>query len=367
MQFGRGAQWGLGPASIVGLVAVAATAIVYPLIRDTAGEPLALFVLAPLGVAVVADHVQTRLVAVAAVIASVLEGLATGMEPAPLLVRMVIIAGGSALAVLGALLRARRELELRRSEVQREVLTAFQDGLVPVPAPPRGVVATSRYRPAQVPLRIGGDFVDVIALPDGAAGFVIGDVCGHGPRSAAFGARIRAAWKGVAWTIPDQPARWLEQLDAAFFTDGRFDGFVTAFAGHLTAQGEVRASCAGHPPPLLRSGRQVHMVELTPDLPLGIDPARRRRTTTFRLEPDATMLLYTDGLIENRGTPGGRAGDDGLRAALTTRELVSLDDLLDAFGPHGYDDDVAVLELRTRAVELDPAPAVVVTGTDSQG
>ena len=336
----------MGRPAVFGLVAVAVIGVLYPAVASDAGNPLAAFVLAPLGVAVVGTQRDTGVVAVAAFAVAFVEGWAGELTGVPLGVRLLIVALGGALATFGAAMRSRREQEVVDLEVQRAVLTAFQEGLVPVPAPPQGIFAVSRYRPAEVPLRIGGDFVDVISLSDGAAGFIIGDVCGHGPRAAAFGARIRAAWKGIAWTIPQQPARWLEELDHAFFDDRRFDGFVTAFAGRLSPGGEVQAVCAGHPPPLLLTSDTATPLAVRPDVPLGIDTSTRRRLTTFHLGDGTSMLLYTDGLIENSRSPGGRPGEEGLLAALADPGTSTvLDDLLTRFGPDGFDDDVAMLHL----------------------
>lgn len=350
----------MGRPALVGLAAVALTAVLYPMVASQAGNPLAVFVLAPLGVAVVGSARDTRLVGVAAVVvASLLGWFSPELTPAMLAVRLGIVAVGSVLASVGAAARARREQALRDSEVAAAVLVAFQDGLVPVPSPPPGIVAVSRYRPAEVPMRIGGDFVDVVALPDGTAGFIIGDVCGHGPRAAALGARIRAAWRGVAHTVPLHPPRWLEELDGAFFEDRPFDGFVTALTGRLSARGEVQAVSAGHLPPVLLTPDGATPVEILPGVPLGIPATRPRESVELRLEPSSSLLLYTDGLIENGRDPQGRPGEEGLLVALEqARPATLLDDLLSRFGPHGFDDDVALLHLRvTSAGDDDRAEA----------
>jgi serine phosphatase RsbU (regulator of sigma subunit) len=332
----------------LGLAGVALTAVLYPLLEASLGGPLAVFVLAPLGVAVLSDPASTRTVSIAAVLVAAVEGWAAGMPGWTLAVRVGIIATCTALGVLGATVRARREERVRRLELQQVMLETFQEGLVPSPSPPPGVHAASRYRPAEEPLRLGGDFVDVITLPDGAAGFVIGDVSGHGSRAAAFGSHLRAGWKGIAFMVPEQPDRWLEELDRAFFGDGRFDGFATVVTGRLCSDGALQAANAGHPPPVLRARHtnDAHYVELPPQLPLGIESATRRMVVHLRLHADRSMLLYTDGLIENARSPGGRAGESGLLQLLRGAEgALPLDDLLTRLGPEGFDDDVALLEL----------------------
>lgn len=331
-----------------GLAGVAITAVVYPVIAEQAGHPLAVFLLAPLGTAVVADHRDTRIVGFAAVLAAGLEGVATGLAGWTLTARLLLIALGVALATWGAARRTQRERQLVGAQIDRALSATFQQGLVPVPVPPPGITAVTCYRPASAPLMLGGDFVDVIALPDSSAGFVIGDVCGHGPSAAAFGTRMRAGWKSLAWVMPTQPARWLEELDQAFFLDGRFDGFVTVIAGRMSSDGQVSAVCAGHPRPLLVGPDHVRRIDMVAGLPLGIDPTVRRETSRFEVPSGASMLLYTDGLIENPGTPGGRSSEEALMRMLPTPfSAPDLDTLVDRFGPHGFDDDVALLLLRT--------------------
>jgi serine phosphatase RsbU (regulator of sigma subunit) len=110
----------------------------------------------------------------------------------------------------------------------------------------------------------------------------------------------------------------------------------------------MHAVNAGHPPPVLRS-RQLataELVELPPQVPLGIEPSTRRHGVHLRLGAQQSMLLYTDGLIENSRSPGGRAGESGLLDLLRTGDRpMPLDDLLAALGEDGFDDDVALLEL----------------------
>jgi hypothetical protein len=335
-----------GRAWQFGLAGVAITALLYPVIAEQAGHPLTVFLLAPLGTAVVADHRDTRIVGLAAVVAAALEGLVTGPAGWALAARLSLIGIGVALAMSGAARRTQRERQLVAAQIDRTLSATFQQGLVPVPAPPPGIAAATCYRPASAPLMLGGDFVDVIALPDGSAGFVIGDVCGHGPTPAAFGTRVRAGWKSLAWVLPTQPARWLEELDRAFFLDGRFDGFVTVIAGRMSSDGEVTAVCAGHPRPLLIGPEHVDRVDMVAGLPLGIDPTVPRQVCRFEVPPGSSMLLYTDGLIENPGTPGGRSSEKALMKALPTPVTAAdLDQLMDCFGPDGFDDDVALLLL----------------------
>jgi hypothetical protein len=344
--------------TVLGLLGVVVTGVLYPMLAPRAGDPLAVFLLAPLGTAVVADHRVTRLVGSAAVVVAGIEGLVTDLTGWALVARMLLIAGGVAMATWGAARRTRRELQLLDARVHETLSATFQQGLVPAPAPPPCIRAATRYRPAEAPLMLGGDFVDVITLPDASAGFIIGDVCGHGPTAAAFGTRIRAGWKSLAWTLPSHPERWLEALDRAFFLDGRFDGFVTAITGRMSCDGTVVAACAGHPRPLMIGQTRIDRVDVPSGLPLGIDPTICRVAAELHVPTGSSILLYTDGLIENRGTPGGRSSEEALMRALPAPiSSADLDRLMERFGPTGFDDDVAMLLLGP-----EPAPVPLLSG-----
>ena len=165
------------------------------------------------------------------------------------------------------------------------MLDVFQDSLVPEPIPPVGVTVTTRYLPGDQRLQLGGDFFDAIRLPNGSLGYVIGDVCGQGPRAAAFGAAVRSGWKTLATTNPTNPQHWVEGLDESFFRLGRHaDTFVTLNTGYLTVEGEPdwRFVSAGHPWPLLIHP-QLQTVTPIVGPPLGVGLQSAWTSTTCRL------------------------------------------------------------------------------------
>ena len=346
----RRAVWG-------GLLIVAALAVVYPSIASAARDPLAVFLLAPLFTAIVSGPRQTALVGSVATAVALAQGVAGPLEPVPLAARLGIVVAATLLAVVAARSRRRREAELSATRVRSALSESFQGGLVPSPRPPSWLEAETRYVPGSRGLMLGGDFVDVITLPDGAAAFVIGDVCGHGPRAAAFGTAIRAAWKGIASTLPADPLRWLGDVEAAYFLDGRFDGFVTALTGRIEVDGRLLLVSAGHPWPVLVDGGNTSLLRVHPSLPLGTGLSGERHLVPALLDPGAALLTYTDGLLENRRGPHGIA-DDAVLLDVVDRHAgqIHLDELLDAFGPHGFDDDVALLRL-TRRTHHDTATA----------
>ena len=185
---------------------------------------------------------------------------------------------------------------------------------------------------------------------DGRLAVLIGDVCGHGPREAAFGAALRAGWKSIALGGKTDPAEWVDALNDAFFRDGRIDTYATVCTGYLDLSGGVsRLVNVGHPPPILLEP-PARVLDLPPAPPLGIG-LFDQWTTSELMWGGQPLLFYTDGLIENprlRGRPA-RWGVDGMVTWLNTHpQTATLDDLADtllhvATDQHDVRDDIAML------------------------
>jgi serine phosphatase RsbU (regulator of sigma subunit) len=255
---------------------------------------------------------------------------------------------------MGAAGAAVREAQRERLDELGEAMAlreAFQRALAPAPLPPAGVVAVASYRPAERWLAVGGDFLEAVAMPDGRMAVLMGDVCGHGPREAAFGAALRAGWKSLALSMAPDPQQWVAALEDAFFRDGRVDTFVTLCTGYLDlGSGRARLVSAGHPPPVaMPRGCGARPLALRPQKPLGIG-AVVEHTPTEVAWTGEPLLFYSDGLVENpmkEGSP--RRWDlDGLLGWLDRRptdDPRSLVDELVLAATAGRDlrDDVAVL------------------------
>jgi serine phosphatase RsbU (regulator of sigma subunit) len=265
---------------------------------------------------------------------------------------MTIIGVTAAAAIVGAFERERRQRVIDESHSRRLVLDTLQDSLVPAPIPPTRVAVTVRYVPGDERLLLGGDFFDAIALPSGALGYIIGDVCGHGPRAAAFGAAVRSGWKTLATVRPDEPLLWVHGLHDTFFRLGRHaDTYVTLNTGLVQFDRQQwRFVSAGHPWPIMVTDDAVTMVTPHVGPPLGIGLRSGWNESDQTLHEDATVLLYTDGLTENASRET-RRHDDGESRLLgyldRTRRGFDLDALLSEFGPDGFDDDVAVMAVAT--------------------
>ncbi|BEP16597.1 SpoIIE family protein phosphatase [Acidothermaceae bacterium B102] len=237
---------------------------------------------------------------------------------------------------------------------QRQLSETLQRSLLTEPPASDRLEIAVRYVPAAAEAQVGGDWYDAFPQPDGELMVVIGDVVGHDSRAAAAMGELRGLLRGIAYTTGAGPGTVLTRLDETI--DGLGIGIT---ATSLVAQvddnpdgARVHWSNAGHPPGIIVDGPSVVVLtQAEPDLMLGIDPRTPRGETTASLPPGATLLLYTDGLIERRGL----SIDDGI--AELTAALVDLADqpleqlcdlLLERMLPPAAADDVALIAVRTR-------------------
>jgi hypothetical protein len=198
---------------------------------------------------------------------------------------------------------------------QRTAL-ALQRGLLPgrqrVPA---GLEVAHRYLPVGASV-VGGDWHDIVPLPDGRAVLIVGDAMGHGPEAAAVMVQLRTAAHILAG-VELPPGEVLHRLDemAAGMTAAPFATCIYTVID--PAASSMVAAQAGHlPPVLVLPGGATRTIDLPPGLPLGLG-AESFEVTQVSLPPGATLALYSDGLVESRT----RSLDDGLgalRAALSS-------------------------------------------------
>lgn len=237
-------------------------------------------------------------------------------------------------------------LLLSRSKEQIAMAESLQRSVVlDQPPPVTGLEVVARYRPAST-FQLGGDWWDVFELDDGGVAFVVGDVAGHGVSAASAMMQLRTALR--AYLVEGHsPAGALDRLDhlMANLLDQRV---ATAVVGIVDpARTRIRLANAGHPEPLLvgPDGVRDLDVPLRPLLGVGAGEAA---TVDLPLEPGVALLLYTDGLVERRGTDL-RERTERLRSLAADTYGGSdfqlwLDRLL---GLHdGGDDDTTLLALR---------------------
>ncbi|MDX3850089.1 SpoIIE family protein phosphatase [Streptomyces sp. AK02-01A] len=169
----------------------------------------------------------------------------------------------------------------------------------------RAVELAAHYRPAERTAEVGGDWYDAFRLPGGDLALVVGDVTGHDIQAAARMSELRNMLRALAVDRPEEdPGGILERLDRAQAHLELADSATAVLARLHTAEDGGRWlswSTAGHPPPLLitADGRARYLTEAHAML-IGLRPHVSRPTATTELPPGATLLLYTDGLIESR-------------------------------------------------------------------
>ncbi|MEV5905084.1 SpoIIE family protein phosphatase, partial [Streptomyces sp. NPDC052127] len=236
---------------------------------------------------------------------------------------------------------------------QRKVAETMQNHLLPQMPRVSGLQMAVRYLPAPDASQVGGDWYDAFSLSDGATALAIGDVVGHDLEAAAGMAQVRNMLRAYAWALPEPPSRIVERLDEAVMhiTDVTMATMILARVEEADeGWWKLSWSNAGHPPPLLIShdGLADYFTGGHGIL-LGTGTREPRTDGTTMLPPGSTLLLYTDGLIEEPG----HTLDEGLHrlrrhaAALAHRPLDSFTDrLLRRVRPAANDDDVALLALR---------------------
>jgi len=246
----------------------------------------------------------------------------------------------------------------RLYEQQRRLAEELQRSMLTAPPEPDHAQIVVRYLPAAQAARVGGDWYDAFVQPDGATTLVIGDVVGHDTAAAASMGQLRSMLRGIAVTGNAGPAQLLGQLDAAVtqlqlhtyatVALARFEQSAADLARGIT---RMRWANAGHPPPLVvhPDGTVAELATWRGDLMLGVDPTARRTESVISLDRGTTVLLYTDGLIERRGSVLDD-GMDQLRAAaarLAGRPLDEMcDQLIDQLVDTTPEDDVALVAIR---------------------
>ncbi len=198
---------------------------------------------------------------------------------------------------------------VRLYQQEHAVADTLQRSLLPeLPRIP-GLEAAAHYVSASTAADVGGDFYDLLQLPDGSVGMVVGDVVGHDVAAAAAMGHLRGLIRACLWDAPDpHPSAVLTRVDrlvqglrvAALATMVYVRALPPAQPrGPWTAQ----IANAGHPPLLLRSpDGGVRPIDGVTGLLVGVDVDAHRAVRTVDLPPGSTLLGYTDGLVESPGS-----------------------------------------------------------------
>ncbi|MGW0927457.1 SpoIIE family protein phosphatase [Streptomyces sp. NPDC002644] len=252
----------------------------------------------------------------------------------------------------------------RLFEGTRYIAERLQRDLLPTLPQVPGLGIDASYATSSVTTQVGGDWYDCFLLPDGHTALVIGDVAGHDLEAAITMSQLRSMLRGIALDRQEPAEAVLRRLDTA---DRSLSSSTTATCvygivrEHTPGRWRFDFSSAGHLPPLLvHPDDGARLLEEDDGLMLGTGHDLPRTGASVDIPEGATLLLYTDGLVERRH----EHLDDSLRrlcdqaAALAHAPLGTLcDELLIRLGADATD-DVALLAVRPRRPgEEDPAGA----------
>ncbi|MEA2229122.1 MAG: hypothetical protein QOF04_2752 [Solirubrobacteraceae bacterium] len=253
-----------------------------------------------------------------------------------------------------AALIIRRALLLER---EHHVASTLQHDLLPQTLPELpGLSLAAHFRAGGQGIEVGGDWYDVIPLSGGRVGLVVGDVAGRGVAAAARMGQLRSVARAYALE-GHSPAAFAQRMNVYHRALSPDELTTIVYAVIEPDRERLRFVNAGHPPPMLvtESGEADLLYGVTP--PLGVSEIPVHPETVVDFPAGASLVLYTDGLIERRGEAvdaglgrlvgaacGARRGIEGLR-----------DRVVDAcLGPSSGDDDVTALFVRAEA-ELGPS------------
>lgn len=220
---------------------------------------------------------------------------------------------------------------------------------------PTGVRLASRYLPAAETARVGGDWYDAIPLPGSRVALVVGDVMGHSMTSAAIMGQLRTTAQTLAG-LDLPPQEVLHHLDEQAQRLGSDRMATCLYAVYDPVAHRITVANAGHPPPvLLHLGGRAEVLRVPPGAPIGVGGVDFE-AVELDAPAGATLLLYTDGLVESR-LRDVWTGIEQLRERLAATARLTgpdhppplealCDDVLDMLGPGDRDDDIALLAAR---------------------
>lgn len=234
------------------------------------------------------------------------------------------------------------DIELQKIELQRkqkridrdlESAAAIQKSLLPDRSPKiENIQVAWRFEPCE---QIGGDIFNIHTMDEGNVGLYMLDVCGHGVPAALISVAVSQFLNSGDGLLGNKcalvsPDIVLNRLDEAFPFE-RFDSFFSIICMTLDVnQGLLTYSSAGHPPPVLvHSNGSIEILECRgPSIGIGSEDAIGQQS--IRLQPGDKILLYTDGLLENRNPAGEFFGKARFYGVLQKHRIESVEKIVEA-------------------------------------
>ncbi|MDF3142274.1 MULTISPECIES: SpoIIE family protein phosphatase [unclassified Streptomyces] len=255
------------------------------------------------------------------------------------------IAARTAMALDNALLYRRERL----------ATLALQRHLLPARLPDLPWARSAhRYLPAENGTLAGGDWYDCVRLPGGRVGLTVGDVMGHGLGAAAAMGRYRSSARALL-AVGLEPGQLLTRLDG--LDDGTDNDLpaTCACVVYDAVTGDLRLALAGHPPPLLiHPNGSADILAADPGPPVGMGLDHVYEHAHHLVPPGSLLVLYTDGMIEDRSTFLDLEQGIGLLRRAVHRTETSLDEVCDALltaRPTNSADDATLFVTRLTRIQ----------------
>ena len=230
----------------------------------------------------------------------------------------------------------------RKTQLEADQIAArqIQQTLIPQKLPDLpGYEVETLYKPFR---EIGGDYFDIIELPNKQTLFAVADVSGKGMPAALLAANIQALVRSIV-SVESNPLALARQINGHLSRYTPSDRFATAVFIVLSRDsGELAYVNAGHNAPIVFSSGSTTALEAT-GMPLGLFPEAAYVTRTARLPPAGALLIYTDGLTDSIS---GEDPEDRLSHALNDSSRRTMHNLKSLVDPKFNDDDVTILLLK---------------------
>jgi sigma-B regulation protein RsbU (phosphoserine phosphatase) len=267
--------------------------------------------------------------------------------------------GSQAASILDNARLLERERERQRLEQELSIARVIQQALVPQGLQDYPHLAlTGTHRPCH---EVGGDYFDVFPLPDGRVAILIADVAGKGLGAALLTTMLQGALSGM--TLGVDPVTVFDHLNRFLCERAAIGRYATMFFGLLGRDGILEYVRASHPSPLLLRRGEVTELYSGGSFPVGLIEMASFKSARIQLEPEDTLLLYSDGVTEAEDKEQNLFGTQRLKEALSPHQASSLDVLqagilkaVEKFAEGtSQSDDITLLAVRYRRPAEDAA------------
>jgi serine phosphatase RsbU (regulator of sigma subunit)/anti-sigma regulatory factor (Ser/Thr protein kinase) len=244
---------------------------------------------------------------------------------------------------------------IRRHEDEHDTAIRLQQSLLPERLPETaGLAFAAHYQTGSRTARVGGDWYDVLRRPDGILQMTVGDVAGRGIPAAVLMGQLRNAFRAYAQDVIS-PSEILQRMSRHVGEDQMATAVCVTFD---PCARQLAYATAGHPPPLLldEERRTTTRLDGAGMPPLGWRSGRVTQDLVVLVPDAATLVLYTDGLVERRGT-NLETGIEHLSGAIAAHPLDDLDraaaDIVGGIVAAVAEDDAALLLVRMSEVPAE--------------